>query len=131
MDHKLWYYHTEGWGQDGRLYFTRSLREDMFLRFDTEAHFRNRHDAVEYAQTVALHRTLGERETLTYEAGVIGNTKPTSGVTSYYAQSVYRKAIHEDWLVMELVPQLVMERNNDWNPDPRIQFNLEVYFFDF
>ena len=131
VDHKLWYYHVEGWGQDGRLFFTRRLRDDMFLRFDTEAHFRNRHDAVEYAQTVALHRTLGERETLTYEGGVIGNTRPTSRINSYYAQTVYRKAIHEDWLVMELVPQLVMERDNDWKVDPRIQFNLEIYFFDF
>lgn len=131
VDHKIWYYHTEGWGQDARLYFTRSIRDDMFLRFDTEANFRDRYNEFEYAQTVALHRTLGERETLTYEAGVIGTSQPTNRVESYYAQSVYRKAIHEEWLVMELVPQLVMERDNDWNPDPRIQFNLEVYFFDF
>lgn len=131
VDHKIWYYHTEGWGQDARLYFTRSIRDDMFLRFDTEANFRDRYNEFEYAQTVALHRTLGERETLTYEAGVIGTSQPTNRVESYYAQSVYRKAIHEDWLVMELVPQLVMERDNDWNPDPRVQFNLEVYFFDF
>ena len=131
VDHKIWYYHTEGWGQDARLYFTRSIRDDMFLRFDTEANFRDRDNEFEYAQTVALHRTLGERETLTYEAGVIGTSQPSNRVESYYAQSVYRKAIHEDWLVMELVPQLVMERDNDWNPDPRIQFNLEVYFFDF
>ena len=131
VDHKIWYYHTEGWGQDARLYFTRSIREDMFLRFDTEANFKDINNEFEYAQTVALHRTLGERETLTYEAGVIGSSQPTPRVESYYAQTVYRKAIHEDWLVMEFVPQLVMERDNDWNPDPRIQFNLEVYFFDF
>ncbi len=131
VNHKLWYYHTEGWGQDARLYFTHSIRDDAFLRFDTEVNFRDRYNEYEFAQTVALHRTLGERETLTYEAGVIGSSQPTTEIESYYAQSVYRHAIHEDWLVMELVPQLVMERNNDWNPDPRIQFNLEVYFFDF
>jgi len=34
-------------------------------------------------------------------------------------------------LVLELVPQLIMAREENWNPDPRIQFNLEVYFFDF
>lgn len=131
VDHKLWFYHSDGWGQDARLYFTRKIRDDMFLRFDTEANFRDRYNEFEYAQTVALHRTLGERETLTYEAGVIGSSQPSNRLESYYAQSVYRKAIHEDWLVLELVPQLVMERDNDWNPDPRIQFNLDVYFFDF
>jgi len=131
VDHKLWYYNHDGWGQDARLFFTRSISDDMFLRFDTEANFRDRYNEFQYAQTVALHRTLGELETLTYEAGVIGSSQPTTRVESYYAQSVYRKAIHEDWLVMEFVPQLVMDRDNDWNPDPRVQFNLEVYFFDF
>lgn len=131
VDQKFWYYHTEGWGQDARLYFTRKISDDMFLRFDTEANYRRSYKEFEYAQTVALHHTLGERETLTYEAGVIGTSQPSNRLMSYYAQSVYRKAIYEDWLVMELVPQLVMERDNDWNPDPRVQFNLEVYFFDF
>lgn len=131
VDHKIWYYHTDGWGQDARLYFTRSIRDDMFLRFDSEVNFHDRDNEFEYAQTIALHRTLGERETLTYEAGIIGTNLPSNRVLSYYAQSVYRKAIHEDWLVMELVPQLVMERDNDWNPDPRMQLNIEVYFLDF
>ena len=85
----------------------------------------------EFAQTVSVHHTLGERETLTYEGGVIGVSQPTQRVESYYAQTVYRKAVYEDWLVMELVPQLVMERDEDWDPDPRFQFNLQVYFFDF
>lgn len=131
VDQKIWYYHTEGWGQDARLFFTRSIREDMFLRIDTEANYRDRYNAFEYAQTIALHQTLGNRETLTYEAGVIGTSRPSPRVESYYAQTVYRKAIHEDWLVLELVPQLVMARDNGWDVDPRFQFNLEVYFFDF
>jgi len=131
VDHKIWYYNSEGWGQDARLFFTRSIRDDMFLRFDTEVNYRDRYKEFEYAQTVALHQSLGERETLTYEAGIIGTSQPANRVESYYTQSVYRKAIHEDWLVMEFVPQLVMERDNHWNPDPRVQLNLEVYFFDF
>ncbi len=36
VDHKLWYYHTDGFGQDARLFFTRSIREDMFLRIGSQ-----------------------------------------------------------------------------------------------
>jgi hypothetical protein len=43
---------------------------------------------------------------------------------------VYRKAIYEDWLIMEVVPQLLFEARYDWKPDPRVQLNLEIYFFD-
>lgn len=131
VDQKFWFYHTEGWGEDARLFFSRDIRDDMFLRIDSEVNYKDKRNAFEFAQTVSVHQTLGVRETLTYEAGVIGTNRPSSRVESYYAQTVYRKAVHEDWLVMELVPQLIMERDHDWHPDPRIQFNLEIYFFDF
>ena len=130
-DHKLWYYHTDGWGQDARLYFSRPLTETTFLRIDTEVDYKDRYNQFEYAQTVSVHQSLGERETLTYEAGVIGASQPNPRVENYYVQTVYRKAIYEDWLVMELVPQLIMARDESWDPEPRFQFNLEVYFFDF
>ena len=45
-------------------------------------------------------------------------------------QMVYRRAVYEDWLVMELVPQLISEQHHNWDIDPRVQLNLEVYFFD-
>lgn len=130
-DNKLWYYHADGWGQDSRIYFSRPLTETMFLRIDTEVDYKDRYNQFEYAQTVSVHQSLGERETLTYEAGVIGASQPNPRVENYYLQTVYRKAIHEDWLVMELVPQLIMARDESWDPEPRFQFNLEVYFFDF
>lgn len=131
VNQKFWYYHTDGWGQDARVSFNRYISDDKFLSVASDVVYRHDYRQFEYAQTVSLHKTLGERETLTYEAGVIGISKPNPRVESYYAQTVYRKAIHEDWLVLELVPQLIMSREEDWDPDPRIQFNLEVYFFDF
>lgn len=130
-DNRILYYHTDGWGQESRIYFSRELSDNMFLRVDTDVDYWKKDKGFEFAQTVSVHQTLGERETLTYEGGVIGVSQPTQRVESYYAQTVYRKAIYKDWLVMELVPQLVMERNEDWDPDPRFQFNLQVYFFEF
>ena len=131
VDHKLWYYHTDGWGQDARLFFSRELTDTMYLRIDTEVDYKDRRNQFEYGQTVSIHQSLGERETLTYEAGVLGVSQPNPRVDNYYVQTVYRKAIYKDWLVMELVPQLIMSRDESWDPEPRFQFNFEVYFFDF
>jgi hypothetical protein len=131
VNNRIWYYHSEGWGQDTRVSFSRDIRDDVFLRLDSEMNYRDRYNLFEFAQTVSVHQSLGERETLTYQGGVIGGSQPNPRVESYYVQTVYRKAIHEDWLVMELVPQLIMDREESWKPDPRFQFNLEIYFFDF
>jgi len=62
---------------------------------------------------------------------VLGVNRPDTRLENIYAQMVYRKAIHEDWLVLEFVPQVLAERETDWKIDPRLQVNLEVYFFDF
>jgi hypothetical protein len=63
--------------------------------------------------------------------GLLGNNRADSLVDSYYAQMLYRRAIYKDWLVMELVPQMLFEKRYEWKVDPRVQLNLEVYFFDF
>ena len=107
------FYHCFGCGAGGDVY--KFLQEMESLSF---------YEAVEN-----LAGKVGY--TLTYEAGVIGASQPNPRVENYYLQTVYRKAIHEDWLVMELVPQLIMARDESWDPEPRFQFNLEVYFFDF
>ncbi len=131
LNHKIWYHHSKGWGQDARIYFSRNITEGINFRIDSEVNFRDDRNEFEFGQYFSLHRSLGERETLTYELGVIGISQPAARVENYYVQAVYRKAIYEDWLVMELAPQLIAARENSWKPDPQFQFNLEVYFFDF
>ncbi len=128
---RIFYYNNEGWGQDTRVFFTRILTDKLNFRVESEVNYEHDERLTEFSQSVALYQTLGERETLTYEIGLIGQNQPVATVDNYFAQMVYRKAIYEDWLVLELVPQLLAEHENDWQPDPRVQMNLEIYFFDF
>lgn len=131
LDNKIFYHHQSGWGQDARIYFSRQLADQLNFRIESEVNFRDDRNEFEFAQSVSLHQALADRETLTYELGVIGTSQPNPRTENYYLQAVYRKAIYEDWLVMELAPQLITSRENGWRPDPQFQFNLEVYFFDF
>lgn len=130
LNNRLFYYHHEGLGQDTRLFFTRTVTNTLNFRIESEVNYRHKTRLTEFGQSMALHQELGEQETLTYELGLIGRNKPSAEIDNYYAQMVYRKAIYEDWLVMELVPQLLFENRYDWKPDPRVQLNLEIYFFD-
>ncbi len=131
VDSKLYFYHQDGWGQDSRVYFSRTISDGLNFRMDSEMKFSDKRNEFEFGQSFSIHQSLGERETLTYELGVIGISQPNPRTENYFLQAVYRKAIYEDWLVMELAPQLISERENNWKPDPQFQFNLEVYFFDF
>lgn len=128
---RLFYYNNDGWGQDTRVFFTRTLTEQLNFRVDSEVNYLHAERLTEFSQSVSLHQALGERETMTYEVGLIGQNRPVATVDNYFIQMVYRKAIYEDWLVLEVVPQLLAEHEYNWKPDPRVQLNLEIYFFDF
>jgi len=81
------------------------------FRIESEVNYRHKTRLTEFGQSMALHQELGEQETLTYELGLIGRNKPSAEIDNYYAQMVYRKAIYEDWLVMELVPQFIVRES--------------------
>jgi hypothetical protein len=131
VDSKTYFYHHDGWGHDTRIYFSRNISDRLNFRTDSEVKYSHKDNEFEFGQSFSLHQSLGERETLTYEFGVIGVSQPDPRTENLYLQAVYRKAIYKDWLILELAPQLIAERENDWKPDPQFQFNLEVYFFDF
>lgn len=131
FNNRIYYYLNDGWGQDARVYFNKTLNSKLNFRIDTEMKYRHDERLTEFGQSLALHQELGERETMTYELGLIGRNRPIASVENYFVQMVYRRAIYEDWLVLEVVPQLLFEKHYNWQPDPRVQLNLEVYFFDF
>jgi len=128
---RIFYYNIDGWGQDTRVFFTRTVTEALNFRVESEVNYEHNKRLTEFSQSVALYQALGERETMTYEMGLIGQNRPVATVDHYFMQMVYRKAIYEDWLVLEVVPQLLAEHEYDWEPNPRVQLNLEIYFFDF
>ncbi|MDO9520202.1 MAG: hypothetical protein Q7L19_08330 [Pseudohongiella sp.] len=130
LSNRVFYYHHDGLGQDSRMFFTRTITDAVNFRIESEIKYRHDERLTEFAQSFAIHQELGPQATMTYETGLIASNRPVTEVNNYYAQMVYRKAIYEDWLIMEVVPQLLFESRYNWKADPRVQLNLEIYFFD-
>ncbi|MEX2130105.1 MAG: hypothetical protein WD772_01355 [Pseudohongiellaceae bacterium] len=128
---KIWYYDSRGWGNDTAVSFDRKLDERQFFRIISEIDYKDDRNIVEFGQSVSLHRTLGNMETVSYELGVLGLNEPNVRISDYYIQARYRRAVYEDWLIMEVAPQLLVARDENWHPEPRLFFNIEVLFFDF
>jgi len=113
------------------VYFNRALSVDKYVRIDSEIKYRNDRDELEFGQYISLNRSLGDMEFLSYEVGVLGVSKPNIRIDDYYVQVMYRKAIYEDWLIMEFSPQIVVSRDENWRPQSRFVLNFEVLFYDF
>lgn len=131
LDQRFWYYDSRGWGYETEVSFIRELESDRFIRIASEANFQDARNRYDLVQTVSLFRTLAPQELLGYQLGVLGSSKPNIRVNDYFVQVIYRRPVYEDWLLMEVTPQVLVSRVENWRPQPRLMFNLELLFFDF
>lgn len=127
---KIWHYKSQGWGYDTDVAFDREIAPGKVLRFASEVKYQQQREQTEFSQSIALHTTLAQYETISYELGILGTSKPNVRIDDYYAGTRYRRAVRSDWLFLEVLPQLVVSRDENWRPQPRLILNLEVLFFD-
>lgn len=127
---KVWHYSSEGWGYNTDISLNRRIDQDKILRISSEVRYQQERKQTEFSQTIALHNTLKEFETLSYQAGVFGINQPNVRITDYYIGAQYRRAIRGQWLFLEVMPQIVVSRDESWRPEPKLVLNLEMLFFD-
>lgn len=128
---KAWYYRTDGWGYDTDLMFSRALGPDKVLEFSSEVKYQQSRGQKEFAQSASIHQSLADLRTLSYTLGLIGYSEPNTRISDYYVETRYRRAMREDWLFLEVAPQIIVSRDENWRPEPRLLLNLELLFFDF
>ena len=127
---KIWHYRSEGWGYNTDVAFNRRLERGRVLRISSQARYQQRRKLTEFNQTVALHNDLGQFESLSYEVGILGVNRPNVRINDYYVGAQYRRAIRGEWLFLEVIPQIVVARDENWRPEPNLIMNLEMLFFD-
>lgn len=127
---KVWHYKSQGWGYDTDVAFNREIAPGQILEISSEVKYQQHREQKEFRQSIALHSALAQYETLSYELGILGTSEPNVRINDYYVGTQYRRAVRSDWLFLEILPQLVMSRDENWRPQPRLILNLEVLFFD-
>lgn len=128
---KIWNYKSQGWGYDTDVSFSREIGPGKVLQISSEVKYQQHREQTEFGQTIALHSTLAQYETISYELGILGSSKPNVRIDDYYVGTRYRRAMRSDWLFLEALPQVVVSRDENWRPQPRLIINLEFLFFDF
>jgi hypothetical protein len=127
---KIWHYKSQGWGYNTDVSFNRQIDQRRILSVSSEARYQQDRELTEFSQTVALHNALDQFETISYELGILGISKPNVRISDYYVGAQYRRAIKDQWLFLEVIPQLVVSRDENWRPEPKLIVNLEMLFFD-
>jgi hypothetical protein len=77
-------------------------------------------------QDLAFFHTLNEHTALVYQASVIGTDTPQLEETAYVLQVRYRYRVHEEWIFLEVDPQLNFPKTDDFNMNASLFLRLEV-----
>jgi len=127
---KIWHYQSQGWGYNTDITLDRKLEQGRILRVSSEIRYQQESRQTEFSQTIALHSAIKQFETMSYEAGILGVNRPNVRIGDYYVGAQYRRAIRGQWLFLEVRPQLVVSREENWRAEPKLMVNLEMLFFD-
>ena len=60
--------------------------------------------------------------------GGFGNSKVRREVSSYFIGTTYSKRLTRESVFLTVSPELSFARDKNWNTDPSLTFQLDIYF---
>lgn len=126
----VFWYDERGVGTATDLRVQHPLGETLLLRSDSGATWFKRDEQFYYDQILSLLQPIGRRRDLLWQIGMQAESEPNAHVTRYYAQVRWRSVVHRDWLILEVRPQALRDRENGFRTHLRLFLGFELLFGD-
>jgi hypothetical protein len=118
---------SSGWEALAGFDLERIVLDDALFRSSTSAFWEEEtEDNYTFGQLFQYIDPLNSNSSLAYEIGMTAHTQPELEDESYFGSVRYRRNVHQGWMFVELKPQLLFARDNDFDADPSIVLTLEV-----
>lgn len=124
----LFWFDSLGTGAASLLEFDRTMYNNLLFRSTSSAIWKDETDDYELTQSFKLFHEITERRAVSYTIAAYGTNKPTIHSTSYLFNIRYRQRIHKDWLFIEIKPEVLYERENDFHPEPTLTLQVDMIF---
>lgn len=126
----LFWYERIGAGTTTDLRVQRDVSWNQLLRSTTEATWLEREQQLYYAQIFSYSRSLRYDRGILYQAGLRGVSEPNDRVEQTFVAVRWRRSVGWPWLFLEVSPEVLFDRENDFHGEPRIFFTLEAIIGD-
>lgn len=120
----------EGWGEKTDLEISRPLNIDRLIRFNFDAEYMLDRDYMELSYGVALFHELNVKEVLSYYMRAAGDIIEDPTFNNYGVGIRYRRKIYQDWVFVEVTPELETASINNYDLTPIIMFRFEALVGD-
>ncbi len=128
VDQRFFWFTRDGWIARNWLGFSRPLGPNWNVQASTENRWLHQDRYFETAQVLRTQRSFRNRHFVRYRVGVLGDSERQWRTTEYFADTLYRNRLYDDWLYGEIVPAIRFQRGNNFRSDASITLRIEMFF---
>lgn len=121
---------SEGSSAASEVAALRPLNDEWQLRFTTKATWRSTTSYFDLAQVGSLYHTPDKRTAYTFELGAFAPSDRSLNLSVYSVTLRARRQIYQDWLYLELTPQILYQEVNGFRPVNSLMLQIETLFGD-
>lgn len=121
---------TDGIGEETRFEINRPLNIDRLVRVSGGARYDLDKDYFELDYGLSLYHELNKKEVLAYYLRVGGENHKNMSFNNYGIGLRYRRQVYQDWVFVEITPELESANHNYYDATPIIMFRFEALIGD-
>lgn len=117
---------SNGYEESTRLQINKPLNIDRLVRFDTGAKYQLDNGYFEFDYGISLYHELNPKEVLSYYLRASGQDSNNMSFNNYGIGFRYRRMVYQNWIFIEMTPELETANHNYYNPTPIVMFRFEA-----
>jgi hypothetical protein len=124
----VFWFSTIGAGESTQLDLEHILSEPVLFRASSNATWLHDRHNFDLRQDLSIYHTLNDRSALLYQASAIGVSNPQVQATEFVVLLLYRYRLRQNWIFLELSPQLHFPKADNFRSNSAFTMRLEVLF---
>lgn len=128
LTESMFWFNTTGAGENTQLEIDHKYTEKVLFRATSGATFLVNNEDYTFHQDFAIFDTIDKQKSLLYQLTANGVSRPAAEITEYVAMVLYRRRVHQDWVFLEVNPQLHYPKVNIFQINAELILRLEFMF---
>jgi len=120
----------EGSSAASEIAMLRPFNDEWQLRLTSKATWRSTTNYFDLAQIGSLYFTPDKRTAYTFELGAFAPSDRSLNLNVYSVTLRARRQIYQDWLYLEVTPQVLYQETNGFSPASSLMLHIEALFGD-
>lgn len=122
------YFAINGFETRGSFEISKALTRNLLFRSFSDIRWREKKTLTDASQVFSIYQHLTAKENIAYQTGVFADNDVGWDITDYRAWIRFRRLIHQDWLFIELKPEVRFPNEGGYDPTYLVQFRVEAVF---